>query len=126
MLAYETLEAAEAYLGRNLTFAEGLWFSYSAHKSDYILYCHNTLFLFFFYTILPLPYLILDLFPSNKFRSFKIQPKMHNSLADMLACYKKVILTFLISVGPLQIFSYPLIQVFLIQFKLLNVYSLFV
>lgn len=111
MLPYQTLQDAEVSLGRNLTFAEALWFRYSSQKSDYFLYCHNTIFLFIFYTLLPLPYVVMELMRSDKIDRFKIQPKMKNSLSDMLDCYKKVVITFVLAVGPLQIFSYPVIQV---------------
>ncbi|KAK3036022.1 hypothetical protein RJ639_030723 [Escallonia herrerae] len=110
MLPYETLQEAEFSLGRNLTFAETLWFKYSARKSDYFLYCHNTIFLFIFYTLLPLPYMVAELLRSKKIDKFKIQPKMKNSLSDMLTCYRKVIQTFVLAVGPLQLFSYPVIE----------------
>ncbi|KAH6767457.1 sterol-4alpha-methyl oxidase 1-1 [Perilla frutescens var. hirtella] len=110
MLPYQTLEEAEVSVGRQLTFAEELWFKYSASKSDDILYCHNILFLFIFYTLMPLPYVIMELMHSNKFDKFKIQPKKQNSFSDFLDCYKKVFFTFVLAVGPLQIFSYPIIQ----------------
>lgn len=116
MLPYQTLEEAEVSLGRNLTFAETLWFKYSAQKPDYVLYYHNTFFLFIFYTVLPLPHVIIELMRSKKIDRFKIQPKIRNSLSDMLDCYRKVILTFVLAVGPLQIFSYPIIQVYIYVF----------
>ncbi|GFQ07019.1 methylsterol monooxygenase 1-1 [Phtheirospermum japonicum] len=110
MLPFETLQEAEVAFGRNLTFAETLWFNYSAKKSDYFLYCHNTIFLFIFYTLLPLPYVILELMRSQKIDKFKIQPKMTNTSWDMLDCYKRVLKTFVIAVVPLQIISFPVIQ----------------
>ncbi|KAK4476524.1 hypothetical protein RD792_015680, partial [Penstemon davidsonii] len=110
MLPYQTLQEAEFSLGRNLTFAETLWFKYSASKSDYFLYCHNTIFLFVFYTILPLPFVFIELLRSKNIDRFKIQPKIKNSFSDMMDCYKKVLVTFVCAVGPLQIFSFPVIQ----------------
>ncbi|KAI5647361.1 hypothetical protein M9H77_33366 [Catharanthus roseus] len=110
MLPYKTLEDAEISLGRYLTFSETLWFKYSAQKSDYILYCHNTLFLFIFYTLCPIPFVILELMRSNKIDKFKIQPKIKNSFAHMMNCYIKCLITFLYAVGPLQLLSYPVIQ----------------
>ncbi|CAA0813584.1 Methylsterol monooxygenase 1-1 [Striga hermonthica] len=110
MLPFETLQEAELFLGRNLTFAEELWFKYSAQKSDYFLYCHNTIFLFIFYTVLPLPYVALELTRSRRIDRYKIQPKTKNSLSDMLDCYVKVLKTFVVAVVPLQIFSFPVIQ----------------
>lgn len=122
MLPFETLEGAEISLGRNLTFAETLWFKYSARKSDYFLYCHNTIFLFIFYTLLPLPYVIMELMRSKKIDIFKIQPKVKNSLPDMLKCYKKVLQTFVFAVGPLQLFSYPVIEVILYKYIYIYIY----
>ncbi|KAL3624490.1 Methylsterol monooxygenase 1-1 [Castilleja foliolosa] len=110
MLPFETLQEAEFAIGRNLTFAETLWFNYSAQKSDYFLYCHNTIFLFIFYTLLPLPYVILELMRSQMIDKFKIQPKMTNTFWDMLDCYRRVLKTFVIAVVPLQIISFPVIQ----------------
>ncbi|EYU30562.1 hypothetical protein MIMGU_mgv11b0246251mg, partial [Erythranthe guttata] len=57
MLPYRTPRLKHSVLSsdRNLSFLETLWFEYSAEKSDYFLYCHNTIFCFIFYTILPLP-----------------------------------------------------------------------
>lgn len=110
MLPYATLEEAEIFLGRNLSYAETIWFNYSARKSDYYLYCHNTIFLFIFYILLPLPWVIMELMRSKKIDEYKIQPKIKNSLSDMLDCCKKVMFTFVIAVGPLQLFSFPVIQ----------------
>jgi 4,4-dimethyl-9beta,19-cyclopropylsterol-4alpha-methyl oxidase len=110
MLPFESLQEAESSLGRNLTHAETMWYKYSAHKSDYFLYCHNTIFLCIFYTLLPLPYVLLELMRSQKINRFKIQPKINNSSADMFDCYKKCMLIFVFAVGPLQVFSYPIIQ----------------
>ncbi|KAL7233505.1 hypothetical protein ACSBR1_017178 [Camellia fascicularis] len=110
MLPFQSIQEAESSLGRNLTFAENLWFKYSANKSDYFLYCHNTIFLLVFYTLLPLPYMIAELLRSNKVERFKIQPKVNNSFKDMFNCYKNVMTIFILVVGPLQLFSFPVIQ----------------
>lgn len=113
VVAFERVEEAKVCLGRELGFAEELWLEYSSTKSDYILYCHNTLFLLSFYTLLPLPYIIIQL---CNIRRFKIQPNMQISFSDILDCYYKVFFTFLLALAPLQIFSYPLIQVHFILF----------
>ncbi|CAK9154515.1 unnamed protein product [Ilex paraguariensis] len=110
MLPYETIQEAGISLGRNLTFAETVWFTYSARKSDYILYCHNTLFLFLFYSLIPLPYMFIELIRSKNTEKFKIQPKFKNSFSDMFKCYRKVMVTFVFVVGPLQLFSFPIIE----------------
>ncbi|KAL6981808.1 hypothetical protein U1Q18_023428 [Sarracenia purpurea var. burkii] len=112
MLPFVTIEEAQASLGRNLTFAETQWFNYSANKSDYFLYCHNTIFLFIFYTLLPLPYVIAELMRSKKIDKFKLQPKIKNSISDMFKCYRDVMVVFVFVVGPLQLFSFPVIQGF--------------
>lgn len=111
MLPFRSMEDAEIYLGRNLSFAERIWFQYSAEKSDYILYCHNMLFLFIFYTLSPIPFLLLELLRSNKIDKFKIQPNFKNTFSDMMHCYHKCLLTFIYAVGPLQLLSYPVIKV---------------
>ena len=111
MLPYHTLEEAEEALGRGSTLAEKTWLKYTAQKPDYILHCHNTLFLFLFYSILPLPYLFIELCLSNNFRKYKIQPNIKSSFSDMFKCYKDVMLTFVLSVGPLQVLSYPTFKV---------------
>ncbi|XP_051132763.1 methylsterol monooxygenase 1-1-like [Andrographis paniculata] len=110
MLPFETIQEAKLFLGRNLTYGEILWFEYSARKFDYFLYCHNTIFLFVFYSLLPLPYMALELARSTKIDRFKIQPKVSNTLNEMVKCYKKVMFTFVFAVVPLQIFSYPLVK----------------
>ncbi|KAH6771842.1 sterol C4-methyl oxidase 1-2 [Perilla frutescens var. hirtella] len=76
MLPYATLHEAEAALGRSLTAAETLWFNYSATKSDYILYCHNIIFLFLIFSLFPFYYLFLEYFFKNSVGSYKIQPKI--------------------------------------------------
>ncbi|KAG5538558.1 hypothetical protein RHGRI_019216 [Rhododendron griersonianum] len=110
MLPFQTIGEAEASLGRNLTFAETLWFKYSADKSDNFLYCHNTIFLFVFYTLLPLPCAAAELLRSYKIDRFKIQPKVRNNLRRMFKCYKDVMTVFVCAVGPLQLFSFPVVQ----------------
>ncbi|XP_028100138.1 methylsterol monooxygenase 1-1-like [Camellia sinensis] len=101
MLPFQSIQEAESSLGRNLKFAENLWFKYSANKSDYFLYCHNTIFLLVFYTLLPLPYVIAELLRSNKIERFKIQPKVNNSFKDMFNCYKNVMTIFILVVDTL-------------------------
>ncbi|KAG9147710.1 hypothetical protein Leryth_014861 [Lithospermum erythrorhizon] len=110
MLPYLSIPEAELSLGRNLTFAETLWFKYSATKSDYFLYCHNTIFLLIFYTLVPLPWVFMELKRSKKIDQYKIQPKYKNSLSDMFDCYKKVMMIFLVAVVPLQLLSFPVIK----------------
>ncbi|KAK4747443.1 hypothetical protein SAY87_014029 [Trapa incisa] len=110
MLPYGTVQDAGAALGRGLTYAETLWFRYSADKSDYFLYCHNILFLFLAFTLVPIPFVLMELWPSDTFHRYKIQPKVKLSLAEVVRCYKDVLRVFFIIVGPLQLVSYPSVK----------------
>ncbi|KVH90030.1 methylsterol monooxygenase 1-1-like [Cynara cardunculus var. scolymus] len=110
MLPYASIQDAETAIGRSLTTAETFWFNYSATKSDYFLYCHNILFLFLVFTLVPLLYVFIELVFSKSILPYKIQPKVKNSFADNLNCYFDVMRMFLLVVGPLQLVSYPSIQ----------------
>ncbi|PKI49493.1 hypothetical protein CRG98_030110 [Punica granatum] len=110
MLPYGTIKDAEAALGRNLTFAESLWFHYSADKSDYFLYCHNILFLFLAFSLVPIPFICMELRRSDTFDRYKIQPKVRLTLSEVVKCYKDVLRMFFLVVGPLQLVSYPSIK----------------
>ncbi|KAI4315313.1 hypothetical protein L6164_028137 [Bauhinia variegata] len=111
MLPYHTLHEAEVALGRNLTFAETVWFNYSANKSDYFLYCHNILFLFLIFSVVPLPLVFLEVKRLVGFDKYKIQPKVRLSLDEMFKCYKDVMRMFFLIIGPLQLVSYPSIKI---------------
>ncbi|RZC11347.1 Methylsterol monooxygenase 1-1, partial [Glycine soja] len=113
MLPYASIPEAAAALGRNLTFAETLWFNYSAAKSNYFLYCHNILFLFLFlvFSLVPLPLVFLEFKRFSFVSSHKIQPKVHLSLTETFKCYKDIMHMFFLVVGPFQLISYPSIQV---------------
>ncbi|XP_054823744.1 methylsterol monooxygenase 1-1-like [Prosopis cineraria] len=115
MLPYHSLQEAEAALRRNLTLSETLWFNYSARKSDYFLYCHNILFLFLIFSVVPLPLFFLEIKRLAGFDKYKIQPKVRLSLDEMLRCYKDVMRMFLLVVGPLQLVSYPSIKMIRIR-----------
>ncbi|KAK8496237.1 hypothetical protein V6N13_036376 [Hibiscus sabdariffa] len=107
MLPFNTIEEATTFLGRNLTRAETWWFNYSAKKSDYYLYCHNILFLFLIFTLVPLPLVFVELMRSLGFSKYKIQPKVSLTSSEMFRCYKDVMRMFVLVVGPLQLVSYP-------------------
>jgi 4,4-dimethyl-9beta,19-cyclopropylsterol-4alpha-methyl oxidase len=111
MLPYQTLDEATAALGRNLTYGETLWFTYSAGKSDYFLYCHTILFLFFVFSVVPLPLVFVEIARMAGFDRHKIQPKTRLSLPEMFRCYKDVMRLFFLIVGPLQLVSYPSVKV---------------
>ncbi|KAF8413048.1 hypothetical protein HHK36_001023 [Tetracentron sinense] len=110
MLPYGTLHEAEMAIGRDLTFAERLWFSYSAQKSDYYLCCHTILFLFLAFSLVPLPLVFMELKNLKNIDKYKIQPKLRLSSADVFRCYKEVMRIFLLVVGPLQLVSYPTVK----------------
>ncbi|TXG62699.1 hypothetical protein EZV62_009693 [Acer yangbiense] len=110
MLPYLDMQEAEAALGRELSFAEKLWFNYSAKKHDYFLHFHNFIFLLFFYSLIPLPYLLAELIRSKNIHKYKIQPKVKRSFSDMFNCYKNVMQVFLLVAGPLQIIACPIIK----------------
>lgn len=111
MLPYGSIKEAEAALGRSLTFAETLWFDYSGTMSDYLLYCHNTLFAIVVFTIAPLPLVLMELPRFPGILRYKIQPRVGLSLSEMFRCYKAVVWKFFVVVGPLQLVSYPSIKV---------------
>lgn len=110
MLPYATIEDAAVALGRNLTFAETLWYKYSVNKSDYYLYCHNILFLFLVFSVAPLPVVVIEFLRSDSFDKYKIQPKVRLSFSEMFRCYKDVMRMFFFVVGPLQLVSFPSVQ----------------
>ncbi|XVF73402.1 hypothetical protein PTKIN_Ptkin12aG0199000 [Pterospermum kingtungense] len=107
MLPYQTLEEAVLGLGRNLTSAEKLWLDYSARKSDFNLYSHITFFLCLVFSLAPLPYAFIELSQSEIMAKFKVQTKIKTSFSDMFKCYKHVIKTFIVVVGPLNTVSFP-------------------
>ncbi|XP_075641498.1 methylsterol monooxygenase 1-1-like [Castanea sativa] len=111
MLPYKTIQEASAVLGRNLSTAETIWFNYSANKSDYFLYCHNIVFLFVVFSLIPLPLVFIELARLAGFDRYKIQPKVRLSWPEMFRCYKDVVCNnFLPIIVPLQLASYPSIK----------------
>ncbi|XP_021753992.1 methylsterol monooxygenase 1-1-like [Chenopodium quinoa] len=110
MLPYSTIGEAEAVLNRTLTFPETLWFNYSANKSDYFLYCHNIFFLFVIFSLIPIPLVVAELLRAANVERYKIQPKVRLSFSEIIACYKTVMKMFFFVVGPLQLVSYPSVQ----------------
>ncbi|KGN55922.1 methylsterol monooxygenase 1-2 [Cucumis sativus] len=110
MLPFHSLSAAQASLGRNLTFFETLWFNYSNDKSDYFLFCHNILFLFLIFSFIPLPLIFLELLHATGIHKYKIQPKVRLPFNEIFRCYKDVMRMFFLVVGPLQLVSFPSIK----------------
>ncbi|KAK6947661.1 Fatty acid hydroxylase [Dillenia turbinata] len=110
MLPYKTVAEAATVLGRPLTTLETIWLNYSADKSDYLLYCHNILFLLIIFSVAPLPLVFLELRVPDSVQPFKIQPKVKLSSSEIFRCYKSVMKMFFLIVGPLQLVSYPSIK----------------
>ncbi|PWA90711.1 Fatty acid hydroxylase [Artemisia annua] len=110
MLPYATIQEAETSLGRSLTTLETTWFNYTSDMSDYIIYCHNILFLFLIFSIVPLFYIFIELLFSNHVTRYKIQPKVKFSVYENFKCWFNVMKMFVLCVGPLQLVSYPSIQ----------------
>ncbi|KAJ3679759.1 hypothetical protein LUZ60_017770 [Juncus effusus] len=110
MLPYSTLAEAEVMFGRSLTASEMLWFSYSSRMPDYILYYHNILFFYVFYSLVPLPLALLELWAPQVVSPYKIQRNVNLKSASVFQCYKNVVYVFLLAVWPLQAISYPMIK----------------
>ncbi|KAJ8504626.1 hypothetical protein OPV22_005512 [Ensete ventricosum] len=110
MLPFTSVGEAETALGRNLTVAEAVWFQYSAGMHDFWLYAHNIVFLLLVYSVAPLPVALAELKRPKAIHKYKLQPKVHVPVADVLKCYKNVVKTFLFAVGPLQLVSFPTIK----------------
>ncbi|KAK9147556.1 hypothetical protein Scep_006313 [Stephania cephalantha] len=110
MLPYQSLQEAEQALGRHLTYAETLWFNYSANMSDYFLYCHTILFLFLVFSLVPLPLVFMELKRPKIVEKYKIQPKVRIPRSLMFKCYRDVMRMFFLVVGPLQLISYPSVK----------------
>ncbi|PWA72455.1 sterol-4alpha-methyl oxidase 1-1 [Artemisia annua] len=110
MLPYTTITAAETALNRPLTTLETLWFNYTSTKSDYYLYCHNILFLFLVFTLVPLFYIFTEVLFGRFVKGYKIQPKVKYSFGDNFKCYFDVMKVFVLVVGPLQLVSYPSVK----------------
>ncbi|XP_073101894.1 very-long-chain aldehyde decarbonylase GL1-10-like isoform X1 [Elaeis guineensis] len=110
MLPFQSMGEAEAALGRNLSAAEVMWFQYSAGMHDFWLYAHNIAFLILIYSLAPLPVALVELFRPKTIHKYKLQPKVHHPASTVLQCYKNVVHTFIFAVGPLQLFSYPIIE----------------
>lgn len=111
MMEYGSVGAAEAALGRNLTAWELKWYDYTAHVSDYKLYCFNIVFLFIIFNLAPLPSVVLDLLKVKSLEKYRLQPGVHNSREAIWQCYKQVTILFFTVVGPLQLSSYPVVKV---------------
>eukprot|EP00271_Cylindrocystis_brebissonii_P003007 TRINITY_DN13757_c0_g1_i1.p1 TRINITY_DN13757_c0_g1~~TRINITY_DN13757_c0_g1_i1.p1 ORF type:complete len:285 (+),score=46.13 TRINITY_DN13757_c0_g1_i1:76-930(+) len=107
MVNMTAVAEAEEFLGRNLTFAESKWLHYTEGLEDYHLYWSTILLLLLFYSLVNVPYLLLDYLRLPFFEQYRIQERVYNSKESVWACFKDVIFTLVTIVGPLQVFSYP-------------------
>ncbi|XP_062217092.1 very-long-chain aldehyde decarbonylase GL1-10-like [Phragmites australis] len=111
MLPYTTVADAEAALGRAMTWSEAAWFRYSAATPDYCLYCHNVVILLVVYTLAPLPLALFELCaPAKLTAPYKLQPRVRLSPAAFLRCYRDTARVLLLTVGALQLVSYPVVK----------------
>lgn len=76
--------------GCTLTAAETLRFDYSGTLSDYLLYCHDMLFVFIILTVAPLPLVLMELSGSPSIRRYKILPRARLLSSMMVRCFGDV------------------------------------
>ncbi|KAH7662868.1 Methylsterol monooxygenase protein [Dioscorea alata] len=119
MLPYETMSEAAAALGRNLTAGETLWFHYTAAMPDYYIYYLTIVILFVVFSLVPLPFIVVELCFPSIISSFKLQPKTYLPFSSILHCYFSILRILILHVGPIQLFSYPVIKLIGIRTGLL-------
>ncbi|KAL6868272.1 hypothetical protein ACP4OV_015117 [Aristida adscensionis] len=107
MIRYATAAAAEAALGRGMTWAEAAWLRYSAATPDYCLYCHNVAILLAVYTLAPLLELLA---PPALTSPYKLQPRVRLPPAAFLRCYWHTARLLILAVGALALLSYPVLK----------------
>ncbi|KAJ7524036.1 hypothetical protein O6H91_18G074100 [Diphasiastrum complanatum] len=110
MMQFRILEDAQAAVGRPLSPLETIWLNHTSNVTDFQLYCYNIVFLFIVFTLIPLPSVMLDVLRVRAFDKYKLQPGVHTPGSIAFQCYKDVMLTFIVVVGPLQISSYPVFK----------------
>ncbi|CAN6286018.1 unnamed protein product [Urochloa humidicola] len=110
MIPYATAGEAEAALGRGLTRWEAAWFWYSSAMPDYWLFWHNVVILLVVYTLAPLPLALLELHCSKLTWPYKLQPRVRLPAAAFLRCYRETARVLLVTVGLLQVVSYPVFR----------------
>lgn len=74
MMPYGTAAEAEAALGRSMTWAEALWFRYSAGMPDLWLTWHVSLVYLVLYVLVPLPVMVLQKLAPGYALRHKLQP----------------------------------------------------
>ncbi|CAN6372838.1 unnamed protein product [Urochloa humidicola] len=76
MMPYGTAAEAEVALGRSMTWAEAMWYRYSAGMLDFWLMWHIALVYFVMYAVLPLPLLLLQQVAPAFTLQYKLQPQV--------------------------------------------------
>ncbi|KAL6626399.1 hypothetical protein ACP70R_030125 [Stipagrostis hirtigluma subsp. patula] len=112
MIPYATTAAAEAAMGRALTWPEAAWFRYSAATPDYCLYFQTFVNLLLLYSLAPLPLALLELcLPAKLTSPYKLQPRVRLPPAAFLRCYLHAArVLVLLTVGPLLFAPYPIVK----------------
>ena len=115
VIPFATVEAAEAALGRSMTWAEAAWFWYSASTPDYCLCFQNFVILFASYTLTSLPLALLELCaPAKLTTPYKLQARVRLSPVAFLRCYTDTAgVLLLVTFGPLLLIPYPVVKVHL-------------
>lgn len=111
MIPYATVAEVEVALGRAMTSAEAAWFQYSAAMPDYWLWWHTAFVFLVFYTLTPLPLTLLEQLAPLVALKYKLQPRMRNSPAALLRCYRDSALQVLLVMSPCLIVFYPVVKV---------------
>ncbi|KAL5218659.1 hypothetical protein ABZP36_019343 [Zizania latifolia] len=93
-----------------MTWAEAAWFRYTAAMPNSCLYCHNVAILLVVYTLAPLPLALLELRASSSLLHSKLQPSVRHPAAVFLRCYMDTARVLLLTVGTLQLVSYPAVK----------------
>lgn len=101
----------EYTLGRPLNWAEINWVKLTDGVEDFHLYCVTIILLLVFYPLANLPYLILEQIKHPFFEQYRIQGGSYNSNQSVWECFKDVMTTIVVVVGPLQVLSYPFFKV---------------
>ncbi|CAN6362931.1 unnamed protein product [Urochloa humidicola] len=113
MIPFASVEAAEASLGRAMTWAEAAWFRHSRSTPDYCLCFMSFVIIFAIYTFAPLPLALLELCaPAKLTAPYKLQSKVRLSPVAFLRCYKDTALVLLLLIfGPLELIAYAALKV---------------
>ncbi|KAL6641125.1 hypothetical protein ACP70R_019306 [Stipagrostis hirtigluma subsp. patula] len=112
MIPYATVAAAEAAMGRALTWAEVAWFRHSAATPDYCLYFQTFVNLLLAYSLAPVPVALIELcLPAKLTSPYKLQPRVRLPPAAFLRCFLDTArVLVLVTIGPLLFAPYPAVK----------------